>query len=72
MTHRSSFAIGILAAALALPVAASAQHGNGKKGIEVPEVPAILGVPDGNVVYLETRAAGTQNYICLATPTGVA
>jgi len=70
MTHRSSFAIGVLAAALALPVAVSAQHG--KRRIDVPELPAILEVPAGNQVYLEGRAEGTQNYICLATPTGVA
>ena len=67
MTHRSLFASGVLALALALPVAASAQHG-GK--IEVPEVPANLTVDEGNVPYLQTRAYGTQNYICLPNATG--
>src|SRR5690349_17563468 len=63
MTHRSLFASGVVALALALPVAATAQHGG---RIEVPAVPFILTVPEGNVVYLQTRAYGTQNYFCLA------
>jgi hypothetical protein len=66
MTHRSLFTIGAIAFALALPVAASAQHGG---RIEVPQVPASLAVPEGNVVYLQTRAYGTQNYFCLANGT---
>jgi hypothetical protein len=69
MTHRSSFAIGLFVLALALPVAASAQHGG---RIDVPEVPSILTVEEGNVPYLQTRAYGTQNYICLPSATGVA
>jgi len=55
--------------ALALPVAASAQHG-GK--IEVPEVPSNLVVDAGNVPYLQAQAYGTQNYVCLPSATGVA
>lgn len=62
MTHRSSFAIGVLALALALPVAASAQRGGRVKG---PVVPASIAVPAGNVPFLQTRAYGTQQYICL-------
>jgi hypothetical protein len=62
MTHRSLFAIGVFALALALPVAASAQHGG---RIEVPAVPANLTVEEGNVPFLQTRAYGTQNYVCL-------
>ncbi|MBY0494846.1 MAG: DUF3455 domain-containing protein [Cyanobacteria bacterium] len=69
MTHRSLFAIGVLTCALALPVAASAQHG---ARIDIPEVPGNLVVEDGNVPYLQTRAYGTQNYICLPSATGVA
>jgi hypothetical protein len=61
MTHRSLSAIGLFIFALALPVAASAQHGG---RIEVPEVPGILAVEDGNVPFLQTRAYGTQNYFC--------
>lgn len=69
MTHRSLFSSGLFVLALALPVAASAQHGG---RIEVPEVPANLTIPEGNVVYLQTTAYGTQNYMCLPSATGVA
>ena len=69
MTHRSSFASSLLVLALALPVAASAQHG---ERIDVPELPANLTVAEGNTPYLRTRAYGTQNYICLPSATGVA
>ena len=62
MTHRSLFASGVLALALALPVAVSAQNGG---RIELPEVPYSLAVPEGNVAFLQTRAYGTQQYICL-------
>jgi hypothetical protein len=33
--------------------------------LEVPALPSGLEVPAGNVLYLATRAEGTQNYICL-------
>ena len=69
MTHRSSFARGLFVLALALPVAASAQHGG---RIDVPEVPANLTVEEGNTPYLQSRAYGTQNYVCLPSTTGVA
>ena len=69
MTHRSLFAGSLIALALSLqPAAAYAQAGR----IDVPDVPATLAVPAGNVAFLATRAYGTQNYICLPTPTGVA
>lgn len=69
MTHRSSFARALFVLALALPVAASAQHGG---RIDIPEVPANLTVEEGNTPYLQTRAYGTQNYVCLPSTTGVA
>ena len=69
MTYRSLFTSGVFVLALALPVAASAQHG-GK--IEVPEVPSNLVVDAGNVPYLQAQAYGTQNYVCLPSATGVA
>lgn len=69
MTHRSSFASGLFVLTLALPVAASAQHGG---PINVPEVPGNLTVEEGNTAYLQTRAYGTQNYVCLPSATGVA
>src|SRR5689334_2461594 len=64
MTHRSLFASGVLAVALALPVAASAQNGG---RIEAPTVPDSIAVEEGNVPFLQTRAYGTQQYICLPT-----
>ena len=67
MTHRSLFAIHVLAFALALPPAAAAQHGG---HIDVPPVPSILTVDQGHVPFLQTRAYGTQNYICLPSATG--
>ena len=67
MTHRSLFASVQFVLALALPVAASAQRGG---RIDVPEVPDNLTIPEGNVAYLQTRAYGTQNYVCL--PNGTA
>lgn len=39
--------------------------------IEVPSMPANLEVPEGNEVFLHGRATGTQNYVCLASPTGL-
>lgn len=68
MTHRSLFASGVFALALALPVAASAQGGR----IEVPPVPSNLVVDEGNVPYLQTQAEGTQQYMCAPSATGVA
>ena len=69
MTHYSLFAGSLLALALSLqPAAAFAQSGR----IDVPAVPATHAVPEGNDVYLATRAYGTQNYICMVTPAGAA
>ena len=38
--------------------------------IDVPVVPADLIVDEGHVAFLEGRAVGTQNYICLPVPGG--
>jgi len=62
MTHHSLFARGVLAFALALPVAVAAQNGG---RIELPQLPPGFEAPDGNVPFLQTRAYGTQQYICL-------
>jgi hypothetical protein len=69
VTHRSSFAGVLVVLALALPVAALAQHGG---RIDVPDVPSNLAMDQGHVPYLQTRAYGTQNYICLPGAVGVA
>jgi hypothetical protein len=55
---------GALALSLA-PSAASAQS-------PPPQVPDNLQVPAGNEVFLEGRAVGTQNYICLLSGKGFA
>jgi hypothetical protein len=65
VTHYSLFASSVFALALTLqPAAASAQN-------NVPAVPSNLVVDEGHVVFLETQASGTQNYICMPTATGV-
>ena len=69
MTPRLQLSSGVLVLALALPAGASAQHGG---RIDVPDVPFDLTVPEGNAVYLQTRAYGTQNYICLPSGASVA
>jgi Protein of unknown function (DUF3455) len=56
----------VLVLALALPVAASAQH---DVRIDVPAVPSNLRVEAGHVPYLQTRAYGTQNYFCQSNAT---
>lgn len=68
MTHRmySLVVAGALALAL-VPSVSSAQSSNHP---EVPPVPANLEVPEGNEVFLEGQAIGTQNYICM--PNGAA
>ena len=68
MTHRS-YSLA-LAGALALcltPSLSSAQSSS-----SVPPVPANLQVPAGNEVFLEGRAIGTQNYICMLSGKGFA
>jgi hypothetical protein len=69
MTTRSSFLIIVCAIAL-IPSLAAAQPAS-LIGIDVPPVPANLEVPQGNEVFLHGRAVGTQNYVCLSTPTGM-
>jgi hypothetical protein len=72
MTNRVLFVS--LAAALSVglgPVPASAAPAL-RARIEAPDVPSGLEVPSGHVAFLEGRAVGTQNYVCLPTTTGVA
>jgi hypothetical protein len=40
--------------------------------ITPPSTPANIQVPEGNRAYLVGHAVGTQNYICLPSPTGLA
>ena len=71
MTTRSLFLItaGVFALGLASSPAAAQPS---SRRIDVPPVPATLEAPDGNVVFLEGQAVGTQNYICMPAATGVA
>lgn len=69
MTHRPLFASAVLAMALALPVAALAQHGG---RIDLPDMPSTFAAPEGHIPFLQTHAYGTQNYVCLPSATGVA
>ena len=39
---------------------------------DVPPVPTSIQVPEGQEVFFEGHAIGTQNFICLATSSGVA
>jgi hypothetical protein len=68
------FVLIIIAAAVALGVdAAPAAAQRGAAGVlrlDMPQVPANLEVPEGNEVFLHGRAEGTQNYVCLSTPSG--
>lgn len=57
---------------LGLASIAAADNNNRRPRIDVPEMPAILEVPDGHEVFMEGYAIGTQNYICMPAPTGVA
>lgn len=40
--------------------------------LSAQSLPANLQVPAGNVLYMKTQAAGTQNYVCLPAATGYA
>jgi hypothetical protein len=52
------------------PSVAMAQPGAAPR-IEVPPVPSSLAVPAGHSVFFYGYAAGTQNYICLPSGSGV-
>jgi hypothetical protein len=58
----------LTAAVLAIATPISTQPGR----VTPPPVPANLEVPAGHKPFLIASAEGTQNYICLSTPTGVA
>ena len=62
-------------AAVVISLASLPRVANGQNGlteIKIPETPANLQVPSGNVAFLKTRAEGTQNYLCMPSPTGPA
>jgi len=57
--------------AIVIVLAAAAQPLAGQT-VSPPEVPTDLRVPAGNTPFLKGYATGTQNYVCLPTPTGLA
>jgi hypothetical protein len=63
-------AVGVLALGLDASVAVAQPAFGGR--IEVPPVPENLEVPEGHTVFLKGHATGTQNYVCLPTPSGPA
>jgi len=63
MASRVLAAAGVAALGLAVPTGAAAGPAQG--------LPPVL-IPDGATPYLRTHAVGTQNYICLATGSGLA
>ncbi len=65
MTTRLYLITAVLTLGLVASVAA-------KPKITAPDVPANLVVPDGHELFLEGRAVGTQNYICMASAAGAA
>jgi hypothetical protein len=64
----------VVAGALALCLAPSVSlaQSSSSRHIDVPPVPVSLEVPDGNEVFLEGQAVGTQNYVCLPSGAGFA
>ena len=64
--HGSPFA----AAALAATVMIALQQPARAHDRTAPEVPAKIQVPEGNRMFLQGHAFGTQNYICLPSSSG--
>ena len=62
----------VIACATALFVALSLTKTAHADRVVPPSVPANLQVPTGSKAFLEGHAAGTQNYICLPSGSGVA
>lgn len=67
---RRSVAATIVIACITSPLAAHERHG--RERLAPPDVPGNLVVDTAYKPYLRLHADGTQNYICLATATGVA
>jgi hypothetical protein len=65
MTTRLFCVFAAVALAVGLNPSISSAQPAALRHIDVPEVPGDLVVEEGNVAFLEGRAVGTQNYICL-------
>ena len=71
-TVRTRSALGAAAAvAFAWVLLLAPAHAAGPGGAEPPPVPLDIEVPPGHSVLAYGRAFGTQNFICLATASGV-
>jgi len=72
MTRNLAYAIAACAAALVL----SSSPAMAQPGVRIdhapPPVPAAIEVPAGYSLFFTAHAMGTQNYICLPSPSGVA
>lgn len=65
-------AVGAVALSLTMAVSQPRPAAADPRGvIVVPAVPANLEVPEGNQVYLEGHAVGTQDYVCLPCPNAI-
>ena len=62
----------LMTAVLSLGLVSYPAAETAKPKIEVPDVPGDLVVPEGHEPFLVGQATGTQNYICMPAPTGVA
>jgi uncharacterized protein DUF3455 len=61
----------VAAGAIVLGLSSTARAQSAHRGGGAPPVPPNLEVPAGFSPFLEARAAGTQNYVCLPTTSGV-
>ncbi len=59
------------AMALIVTLTMAPAHAGGQGKVMPPDVPINLEVPPGHKPFVIAQASGTQNYICLATATGV-
>jgi hypothetical protein len=67
MNHRNS---SVLAGLVAISAFSSVHRAQADE-VTLPDVPAAIQVPAGHSPYLVGHAAGTQNYFCMATDTGI-
>lgn len=72
MFVRLARTLALAALAFAVSSTLAAAQPGARAHTPPPEVPATLEVPDGFRVFFTAHAIGTQNYICLPAPAGVA
>ena len=67
VVHRTMQHIVFLACIIALVLALTVSHPARADRSTPPDVPTIIQVPTGNVLFRVAHAVGTQNYVCLST-----